>query len=567
MKSRRVSLGVKMYAFFIAVIMIVSGVLLVMSVRAFRDAVIVPLSEKLKAAEPLDKELRDYMEYFLTYLGTDELREIQRNTKPDKDTLIDWLEKQPSQEEKRADGSQNTSMLVDAASSYFTLNRFRGHLKADYAWIEIVKDGLVYRILKDIENEETYQSLMDFGTEGGYFTKPAEEYYSPASYVDGKTGMMLRCIPFSLNGGECRVWVAHDVTGPYAAYKSFLIRSILIVLMLTAVVSVISILQIRRFLIRPMRGLAKAATGFTPEEDGTYSEAKVSKVDVNTQDEIGDLSREIRNMQEQIVENTGNLARMTAERERISTEIDLARTIQAAALPQTFPPFPERTEIDLYASMTPAKAVGGDFFDFFFIDDDLLALVIADVSGKGIPAALFMMVAMALIRTQLMNSDNDPAEALEKVNRQLCERNDSMQFVTVWLAVIELSTGKGVACNAGHEKPAFRRTREAFEMLEYKHNMAVGAYKGARYQTREFEMRPGDYLFVYTDGVPEANNVSEEQFGEKRILEALNRDADAGPEELIRRVHEAVDTFAEGMDQFDDITMLCLKYNGGKNQG
>ena len=141
MKSRRVSLGVKMYAFFIAVIMIVSGVLLVMSVRAFRDAVIVPLSEKLKAAEPLDKELRDYMEYFLTYLGTDELREIQRNTKPDKDTLIDWLEKQPSQEEKRADGSQNTSMLVDAASSYFTLNRFRGHLKADYAWIEIVKDG------------------------------------------------------------------------------------------------------------------------------------------------------------------------------------------------------------------------------------------------------------------------------------------------------------------------------------------------------------------------------------------------------------------------------------------
>ena len=339
-----------------------------------------------------------------------------------------------------------------------------------------------------------------------------------------------------------------------------LIKSALVLLSVTVVFSVISIVLIRRFLIRPMRSLAQAATEFRPEEDGTYSKAKISKVEVRSGDEIGDLSREIRSMQEEIVENTGNLARMTAEKERIITELDLAREIQASALPRIFPPFPDRTEFDLYASMTPARAVGGDFYDFFFIDDDHLAMVIADVSGKGIPASLFMMVAMALIRDQLMSGRNDPAEAMEMVNRQLCERNESMQFVTVWMAVIEVSTGKGVAVNAGHEKPAFRRAGEGFEILNYKHNVPAGAYAKARYQMREFEMHAGDCLFVYTDGVAEANNTAGEQFGEKRIIETLNRDPDAGPEKLIRRVHEAVDRFAEGTEQFDDITMLSFKF-------
>ena len=347
-----------------------------------------------------------------------------------------------------------------------------------------------------------------------------------------------------------------------AKLRDYLIKSMLVLFSVTLVFSVISVFLIRRFLIRPMRGLAQAATEFRPEEDGTYSKAKISKVEVESEDEIGDLSREIRSMQEEIVENTGNLARMTAEKERIVTELDLAREIQASALSRTFPPFPDRTEFDLYASMTPARAVGGDFYDFFLIDEDHLALVIADVSGKGIPASLFMMVSMALIRGQVMSGRNDPAEALEMVNRQLCERNEAMLFVTVWLAVIELSTGKGVAVNAGHEKPAFRRAGEGFEMLNYKHNVPAGAYAKARYQLREFEMHPGDCLFVYTDGVAEANNTAGEQFGEKRIIETLNRDADAGPEELIRRVHEAVDRFAEGTEQFDDMTMLCFRFRG-----
>ena len=252
---------------------------------------------------------------------------------------------------------------------------------------------------------------------------------------------------------------------------------------------------------------------------------------------------------------------MISELDRLDKELKLAADIQINSLPMNFPPFPDRNEFDLYASMTPAKEVGGDFYDFFLIDSDHLALVIADVSGKGIPAALFMMVSKTLIKNQLMTGC-DPAAALERVNLQLCERNSSMMFVTVWLAVVEISTGKGMACNAGHENPGLRSAGGDFELLKYKHNMFLGVNKKAVYQLRKFELHPGDCIFVYTDGVPEATEADGRMFGEERLLSTLNRNADAGPEDLIRNVHEAVDLFADNTPQFDDITMLCLKYYG-----
>ena len=260
------------------------------------------------------------------------------------------------------------------------------------------------------------------------------------------------------------------------------------------------------------------------------------------------------------------IARMTAEKERSRTEMNLARNIQASALPSVFPAFPERTEFDLHAFMTPAREVGGDFYDFFLTDSDHLALVIADVAGKGIPAALFMMNAKALIRDRMMTGC-DPAAALERVNAQICEGNTSMMFVTVWLAVLEISTGKGLVCNAGHENPALRRAGGDFEMLEYRHDKVVGVLEGIRFTNREFELRPGDCLFVYTDGVPEAVNAGDKMFGTERITDTLNRQPGAEPEELIRKVREAVERFADETEQFDDITMLCCRYNGpGKRE-
>ncbi len=258
--------------------------------------------------------------------------------------------------------------------------------------------------------------------------------------------------------------------------------------------------------------------------------------------------------------------REEAKRERIENELQLATNIQAGVLPHTFPPFPDRHEFDIYASMTPAKEVGGDFYDFFLIDEDHLGLVMADVSGKGVPAALFMMVSRALIRAHLQNGDS-PAQALAHANEQLCEGNGAELFVTVWAAVLEISTGRGVAANAGHEHPALRRANGAYELQIYRHSPAVATMEGLRFREHEFQLDPGDSLFVYTDGVAEATNAANELFGNERMLAALNVDPDAKPETVLSNVMLGIDAFVANAEQFDDITMLCLKYNGPADRG
>ena len=248
---------------------------------------------------------------------------------------------------------------------------------------------------------------------------------------------------------------------------------------------------------------------------------------------------------------------------RLSTELSMATDIQASQLPRLFPAFPSRKEFDLFASMTPAKEVGGDFYDFFLVDDDHIALVMADVSGKGVPAALFMMIARVLIKSHMQNGET-PAQTLINVNDQLCEGNDAHLFVTVWLALLDIKTGEGVAVNAGHEHPAIRRADGSYELDIYKHSPAVAACKGIKYKEHGFKLNPGDSLFVYTDGVPEATNSKDELMGNDRMLEALNKDPDAEPKTILSNVMDGIDSFIKGAEQFDDITMMCLKYNGAE---
>ena len=297
--------------------------------------------------------------------------------------------------------------------------------------------------------------------------------------------------------------------------------------------------------IEPLKGVLFSTTEF----ETMQNEINQTSVELKEQMET------IRRMERDRVE----LENEKKEQQRIAQELGMAREIQESALPHVFPPFPDRTEFSIFASMTPARAVGGDFYDFFLIDSDHLALVIADVSGKGIPAALFMMVSKTMIQNQLMTGCS-PAEALAEVNRQLCERNSSMMFVTVWLAVLEISTGKGMACNAGHENPCIRRAGGDFELLEYAHDMFVGVRKKAVYHNREFELHPGDCVFVYTDGVPEANGENDAMFGEERMVKALNSCGNGSPEEIVRGMRSALDAFVGGTEQFDDITMLCMSY-------
>jgi sigma-B regulation protein RsbU (phosphoserine phosphatase) len=256
-----------------------------------------------------------------------------------------------------------------------------------------------------------------------------------------------------------------------------------------------------------------------------------------------------------------HLTRITAEKERIGTELSLATRIQASMMPHEFPPFPEKKSIDIFASMDQAKEVGGDFYDFFLIDEDHLCMVIADVSGKGVPAALFMVIAKTLIKNQAMMGD-DPADILGKVNEQLCEGNDAMLFVTVWISILTISTGKGIAANAGHEHPVIRRAGGSYELVVYRHSPAVAAMEGMRFRQHSFELHPGDRLFVYTDGVPEATNAENELFGNERMLDVLNSQPDRKPHALLEAMKREIDVFVGEAPQFDDITMLCLDYFG-----
>ena len=252
---------------------------------------------------------------------------------------------------------------------------------------------------------------------------------------------------------------------------------------------------------------------------------------------------------------------MIKEQERIVKELSTARQIQKSVLPHIFPPFPDRAEIDLFATMDPAKDVGGDFYDFYFIDEDHLCLVIADVSGKGIPAALFMMLSKRILE-DLARQEPTPSTILEKTNDLLCDNNQAEMFVTVWLGILEISTGKLTAANAGHEFPAICEKGSSFELYKDKHGFVVGGMEGVHYKGYDLQLNPGDKLFVYTDGVPEATDGSGEMFGTDRMITALRSCTDNTPEEILQGVRSAVDSFVGDAEQFDDLTMMCLEYKG-----
>ena len=243
------------------------------------------------------------------------------------------------------------------------------------------------------------------------------------------------------------------------------------------------------------------------------------------------------------------------------SELSTAQKIQESMLPRIFPPFPEREEFELYASMDPAREVGGDFYDFFMIDDDHLCLVMADVSGKGIPGAMFMMISKIILHGCTIQRDN-PSAILEAANKAICENNKEEMFVTVWLGILEISTGLICAANAGHEYPVMMKNGGEYELIKDKHGLVVGAYDDSKYKEYEIKMDKGDKLFVYTDGVPEAMNRFKKQYGTDNLVKALNEVKEAGPEETLQHVRKSIDSFVKEAEQFDDITMLCIKYNG-----
>ena len=250
--------------------------------------------------------------------------------------------------------------------------------------------------------------------------------------------------------------------------------------------------------------------------------------------------------------------------QRIETELSLASTIQKTMLPSIFPPFPEHEEIDIYASMIPAKEVGGDFYDMFLIDDNHVAICIGDVSGKGIPASLIMMISKILIKN-VSKIDMDVSKAFTRVNNMLCDGNETSIFVTSWFGILDLRTGKMQYVNAGHNTPLlYSKKNNSFEYIKTKPNLVLAGMANIEYKMNELILEPGDRIFLYTDGVTESNNKDNKLYGEDRLKQFLNNNIDFTIEETINGVKNDVDNFIGNMEQFDDITMLELIYKKRK---
>ncbi|MCR5148024.1 MAG: PP2C family protein-serine/threonine phosphatase [Eubacterium sp.] len=337
------------------------------------------------------------------------------------------------------------------------------------------------------------------------------------------------------------------------------IQFIIAFFLLQIVLFVIYRIQIFRSAVKPLKDVESYVREYANTKDGKLARVKLGKID--QKNELGSLADGIISMTREIDEHLSMIKKVTADKERFSAELDLARKIQIDMMPNKFPPFPDKKEFDIYASMDPAKEVGGDFYDFFMVDEDHLTLVIADVSGKGIPAALFMANAKTLIKIHSLQGGT-PSEILRDVSEALLEGNEEGMFVTVWMAVVDIHTGKGVAINAGHEHPVIRHKDGSYELVKYRHYMALAMMSGLQYKEHEFQLEPGDRVFVYTDGLPETRNASHEFFGTDRMLEALNRNRDEEGDKLLKNVRKEVDVFANGEEQFDDITMLVFDYYG-----
>lgn len=278
-------------------------------------------------------------------------------------------------------------------------------------------------------------------------------------------------------------------------------------------------------------------------------------VDVRTNEEFASLSDDIN-------ETVVTLKRYIDEAAaRIDQELEYAKTIQLSAMPRVFPPYPDRNEFEIYATMRAAKEVGGDFYDFYMLGEDRLVFLIADVSGKGIPAAMFMMTAKTMIKS-LTESGMEIDEVFTTANNHLCENNDAGMFVTVWMGMIDLKTGLVKIANAGHNPPVVKRGNGSFEFVKGNAGFVLAGIEDFPYTKSEMQLQPGDMIYLYTDGVTEATNEAEELYEEERLLQVLNKNCDADTEKICKAVMESVDAFADGAPQFDDITMLAFKFNG-----
>ena len=398
-----------------------------------------------------------------------------------------------------------------------------------------------------------------FETEG---SKAADETFFQQLHVrDYDTFYYMAYKPIIVDGAIKYILA---IECDWSDFARILNRNLMQVLLLGVAVMLVTSGLIMLFIFRKaVKPLVEVNDGVREYIESKDSDAAVRRMSgIKARNEVGRLADSFSEMSTEIDRYTKEIRQLTGEKERAEAELNLAARIQSSMLPAEFPVRPELT---LFASMDPAKEVGGDFYDFFFIDEEHLGLVIADVSGKGVPAALFMMMSKILLKNHAM-SGLSPAEVLNRTNLGICENNRNNMFVTVWFGVLDIATGHVTAANAGHEYPMIRKPDGGFEIMKDRHGFVLGALRRKRYTEYEFDIEPGGTLFVYTDGAAEATDRDNRLFGTERMLGALNLEPAASPEVLLTNMKSAIDGFVGEAPQFDDLTMLCIKYNGKKEE-
>lgn len=382
---------------------------------------------------------------------------------------------------------------------------------------------------------------------------------SPEEHLRVETDLgpvMNAFIPISDKYGQVIgiVSVQEPMSKLYSARNEYLLTVSFYSLILTALFTVLFIYLNRKLIIKPIEKITRATSSFV-ENNNSFSE---DLKEVRTNDEIETLALSFAQMEEDLNNYIDNLQKVTSEKERVQTELNVATDIQKNMLPTIFPPFPEKSEFDIFATMEPAKEVGGDFYDMFLIDDDHLAFGIADVSGKGVPAALFMVIAKTLIKDHTTLGES-PSEIFTNVNNLLCESNGNDMFVTAWLGILELSTGKLTYVNAGHNAPAIKRANGEFEYLKQRPGLVLAGLEGIPYRQAELTLEKGDKIYLYTDGVTEAQDKENTLYGDDRLLKILNQNSEASVYDLLPIIRKDIQSFVKDADQFDDITMLILE--------
>ena len=510
---------------------------------------------------PTDEELKYYAELVTRNAqGEDMGAEIQAVQESSR-----YLEIVSQVDALRAGMNANAIFLcvcnLDILANYDEAEDLAGNWKPVYYILDTYKEADLRMQMGDIGSiepsfiEATIESYSSGVPSNEIFVNKGEFGYNTSAVypvvVDGKT--------------EALVGVEIPMTTLQSDTNRFIFRIVLAAVIATGALLLLGTAYMVKRMITPIKLVATEAERFVADNNAISEKLPL----VKTNDEIQTLSESLLKLEIDINDYIENLTKVTAEKERIGAELNVATQIQADMLPSIFPPFPEKNEFGIFASMTPAKEVGGDFYDFFLIDDDHLALVMADVSGKGVPAALFMVIAKTLIknRTQMVKGGvYSPGEILGYVNEQLCEGNEAGLFVTVWLCILELSTGKAISSNAGHEYPAIRRAGGQYELIKTRHSPAVAVMEGMKFREEEFVLHAGDSIYVYTDGVTEATNAGNELFGNDRLEAALNENPDAPAAELLHTVKRHIDAFVGDAPQFDDITMLGVNYYGSEGR-